>query len=192
MAELHIKNMVCDRCIKAVARIVAEAGLTMQSIQLGKAVVKETPDTNQLGLVAKLLGDEGFELLDDRKAQLVEQIKQLIVDLVHYRDLDEMNENLSSYLAGRLHRDYNHLSHLFSSIENTTVEQFFILQKIERAKELLVYNELTLSQIAFSLGYSSVAHLSGQFKKITGFSPSEFKKLKDHKRKPLDQVLKQE
>src|SRR5690606_4354279 len=110
------------------------------------------------------LAAEGFELLDDQKAKLVEEIKRSIIELVQDGELDEMNIRLSDYLAKKLHRDYHYLSTLFSSIDNTTIEQYFILQKIEKVKEWLAYNEYTLSEIAYKMGYSSVAHLSGQFK----------------------------
>ena len=139
-------------------------------------------------IIRKNLASEGFEVLDDQRVKLIEQIKNEIVQLVHYGELDEMRENLSGYLTGKLHRDYNYLSNLFSSIENTTIEQYFILQKIEKVKELLVYDELSLNQISFKLGYSSVAHLSGQFKKITSFTPSQYKNLKEHHRKHLDNM----
>ena len=131
---------------------------------------------------------KGFKWIEDGKIKLVEEIKKEIVNLVHYTDLDEMSSNLSQHLASRLHKDYHYLSNTFSSVENTTIEQYFILQKIERVKEWLVYNELTLNEMAFKLGYSSVAHLSTQFKKVTGFTPTQFKELKQHHRKPLDKV----
>lgn len=180
--------MVCARCIKVVSNVFDEIELPVRSVQLGVVETNEAVPEEKLAVLKARLAEEGFEVLDDQKIKMVEQIKNAIVDLVHYKNLDDLNINLSTYLSGLLHRDYNYLSNLFSSIENTTIEQFFILQKIEKVKELLVYNELTLSEIAFRLGYSSVAHLSNQFKKITGFTPSEFKKLKDHNRKSLDEV----
>lgn len=186
--ELSIKNMVCGRCIKTVANILKNAGLDVQSVQLGKAVMSDGISKEQLDAIRHQLAAEGFELLDDRRSKLVEQIKNEIIRLVHYGELDEMKQNLSDYLGGKLHRDYHYLSNLFSSVESTTIEQYFILQKIEKAKELLVYDELSLSQIAFRLGYSSVAHLSAQFKKVTGFTPSRFKKLKGHPRRHLDHL----
>ena len=188
MVELHIKNMVCDRCIKVVAAIFEQTGISPVSVELGIVKLKaELSEEQQAGIKA-LVEKEGFELLDDQKAKLIDDIKRIIIELVHYGNLDEMDKNLSRYLADKLHKDYQYLSSLFSSIENTTIEQYFILQKIEKVKEWLVYDEFTLSEIAFKLGYSSVAHLSGQFKKVTGFTASEFKQLKDHHRKPLDKV----
>ncbi len=180
--------MVCARCVKVVGNIFTEAGYPAKDVQLGVVETIEIIPEEKFSVLKDRLAEEGFEVLDDQKIKLVEQIKNTIVDLVHYKNLDELNINLSSYLSSLLHRDYNYLSNLFSSIENTTIEQFFILQKIEKVKEWLVYNEMTLSEISYRLGYSSVAHLSNQFKKITGFTPSEFKKLKEHSRKALDKV----
>jgi AraC-like DNA-binding protein len=180
--------MVCGRCIKVVSGIFREAGIPVTNIQLGKVVLKEVLTKEQEAVIRMRLEEEGFALLEAQKTRLVEQIRQLIIELVHYSDLDEMKENLSDYLAGKMHRDYNYLSNLFSATENTTIEQYFILQKIEKVKEWLVYDEFTLSEIAFKLGYSSVAHLSRQFKTTTGFTPSAFKRLKDHQRQHLDKL----
>lgn len=186
--QINIKNMVCARCIKSVATIFQAAGVKVNEIELGKVMVDGELPEPVMEKVRNELKAEGFEVIDDQRIKLVEQVKNLIVELVHMKDLDEMKENLSDYLSKRLQKDYTYISNLFSSIENTTIEQYFILQKIEKVKEWLVYDELTLSEMAFRLGYSSVAHLSSQFKKITGFTPSEFKKLKDHNRKRLDTV----
>ena len=186
--ELYIKNMVCGRCIKSVKEIFKKAGEEPVQVELGKVLLKNELDETQLKEIKEALLTEGFELLDNSKASLVEEIKNLIVTLVHYGDLQAMKEKLSVYLSHQLHKDYNYLSNLFSSVENNTIEQFFILQKIEKIKEWLVYDELTLSEIAFRLGYSSVAHLSSQFKKVTGFTPGQFRKLKDHHRKPIDRL----
>lgn len=188
MIELHIKNMVCGRCIKSVTGIFEQTGVAPESVELGIVRLKEALNEEQLKKIKMLLEAEGFVLLDDHKAKLVDEIKRVIIELVHYGNLDEMNENLSNYLAGKLYKEYSWLSNLFSSVENTTIEQYFILQKIEKVKEWLVYNEFTLNEIAFKLGYSSTAHLSSQFKKVTGFTPSQFKLLKDHHRKPIDRV----
>jgi len=188
MIELHIKNMVCGRCIKSVTAVFTQSGVDPESVSLGVVVLKDKLDDQQRNIVKAGLASEGFELLDDQKAKLINEVKQNIIELVHYGELDEMNTNLSGYLAAKMHKDYHYLSSLFSSIENTTIEQYFILQKIEKVKEWLAYNEFTLSEMAFKLGYSSVAHLSAQFKKVTGFTPSQFKGLKDHSRKPLDGI----
>lgn len=184
--QLNIKNMVCDRCIKSVTGIFESAGIPVRAVKLGIVELENELPAEKLETVKKALEAEGFEILDDQRKKLVAEIKRLIIELVHYKDLDEMKENLSGYLSRELLRDYTYLSNLFSSIENTTIEQYFILQKIEKVKEWLVYNEYTLGEIAFKLGYSSVAHLSSQFKKITGFTPTQFKQLKEHNRKRLD------
>jgi AraC-like DNA-binding protein len=188
VAEYNIKNMVCARCIKIVTGIFRSAGADIKSVRLGSVETITAPGAEQMKMIREQLAAEGFEMLDDQRVKLIEQIKNEIVSLVHFGELDEMKEKLSVYLAAKLHRDYNYLSSLFSSVEETTIEQCFILQKIERVKELLVYDELSLSQIAFRLGYSSVAHLSNQFKKITGFTPREFKKLKGHHRRHIDHL----
>jgi AraC-like DNA-binding protein len=180
--------MVCARCIRTVTGIFQNAGAEIQTVRLGSVETKNELNNDQLNTIRKNLSAEGFELLDDQKVKLIEQIKNEIVNLVHYTELDEMKVNLSTHLANKLHKDYNYLSNLFSSVESTTIEQYFILQKIEKVKELLVYDELSLSEIAYKLGYSSVAHLSNQFKKITGSTPSEFKKLKGHHRNNLDNI----
>lgn len=185
---LHIKNMVCPRCIKAVRQVLEQQGHDVADVGLGKAMLTGKPNAAQTDAIAKALEAEGFLLLDDRKHQLVEAIKNFVVETVHYGELDELNENFSTLLAQRLQKDYHQLSKLFSEVENTTIEQYIIHQKIERVKELLLYGELTLSEISYKLGYSSVAHLSGQFKKVTGLTPSQFKQLKDSERKPLDKI----
>lgn len=186
--DIHIKNMVCARCIKTVTNIFQKANVHVEKVRLGVVEAAQEIDNKQLEVIRKELAAEGFELLDDQKIKLVAEIKNTIINLVHYGELDEMKSNLSDLISDKLHKDYNYLSNLFSSIEDTTIEQYFILQKIEKVKELLVYNELSLNQIAFKLGYSSVAHISSQFKKITGFTPSQFKKLKNHNRRHLDSI----
>ena len=188
MIEIHIKNMVCARCSKVVTGIFQNAGAMPKTVRLGCVEIGKKLTEGQERKIRKALEAEGFEWLDDQKTKLVVDIKRNIIELVHYSNLDEMNKNLSDYLSGILHKDYHYLSTLFSSVENTTIEQYFILQKIEKVKEWLVYDEFTLSEMAFKMGYSSVAHLSGQFKKVTGFTPSQFKQLKDHHRKSLDKI----
>ena len=186
--ELNIKNMVCGRCLKTVRQILETHQLNINSIELGKVVIEEELSESMIENIRKTLREEGFDLIDDQKAKLIENIKNLVIEKIHYGDLDEMKENFSEYLSSKLHRDYNYMSNLFSLSENTTIEQFIILQKIEKIKELLVYDETAISDIAFRLGYSSQAHLSNQFKKITGFTPMQFKKLKDHHRNHLDRI----
>ena len=184
---LHIKNMVCHRCILAVDHALRTLGLHPLSVELGIAVTAEelTPDL-RLQVKAALEALE-FELIDDRRSQLIEQIKTTVIDLVHYHD-KAPKSNLSDYLSAKLNREYSALSKLFSETTGTTIEKYFIAQKLERAKELLVYDELTLNEIADLLGYSSAAYLSTQFKQVTGLTPSHFKQLKGNKRKSLDQV----
>jgi AraC-like DNA-binding protein len=185
--HLYIRNMVCNRCISAVKSELEKLGISPLNVQLGEVELKENMSAEELSLFKNRLDEEGFELIDNSKSKLIEKVKLLVIQLVHHSE-GQMQLNYSEYLASKLNREYNYLSHLFSEVEGTTIEKYIINQKIERVKELLVYNELTLSEIADSLGYSSVAHLSGQFRKVTGLTPSYFKKLKENKRKPLDEV----
>ena len=185
--KLYIKNMVCARCIKVVREELESLGLNIESIELGE--VNASANKFDLPLIRNILETNGFELLDDKHAQLIEKIKTLIIDKIYKGSEVELESiNFSKYLSETLSVSYQHISHLFSSMEDITIEKYIILQKIERVKELLVYEELSLSEIAYKLGYSSVQHLSGQFKKITGFTPSHYKELKDKKRTPIDKV----
>src|SRR4051812_15696344 len=185
--KLYIKNMVCARCKMVVESEFEKLGLQTVSVELGEVELKNTITENQKEALLKNLKVFGFDLIDDKKSKTVEKIKNLIVDLVHHKN-NELKINLSDYLAENLNQDYNSLSNLFSEIENTTIEKYFISQKIEKVKELLVYNELSLSEIADILNYSNVAHLSNQFKKITGFTPTHFKQLKDKKRIEIENL----
>lgn len=185
--ELHIKNMVCSRCVKVVHDELEKLGCTVHSVELGKAVVS-LPDKATLEDVRTILEKNGFELIEDKKAQLVDTIKTTIIELIYQNKLEEMNINFSDYLSAKLSKDYHYLTSLFSSMTGITIEKFFILQKVERVKEWLVYNDFTLSEMSFKLGYSSVAHLSNQFKQVTGLSPTQFKNLKLKQRKPLDKL----
>ena len=191
MTTLHIKNMVCNRCITVVKQELERQGLHPEKISLGEALIAEDnlTDDQQQKLDAAL-AHHGFERIDDRKARLIESIKNKIIQLIHHSDKLDLKLNWSTVLSEEVHYEYNYLSNLFSSVEGITLEQYIIRQKIERVKELLFYDELSLSQIASQLGYSSVAHLSAQFKKVTGLTPSEMKKSRDiyHNRKPLDSV----
>lgn len=177
--------MVCGRCIMVVKSKLEKLGLNPLSIQLGEVEIEQNITKAQKDTLAKHLLSLGFQLMDDKKSKTIEKIKNLIVDIVHYKN-NELKTNLSDYLATHLLQDYNTLSNLFSEVEGTTIEQYFIAQKIEKVKELLMYNELTLSQIALQLNYSSTAYLSNQFKKVTGFTPTYFKQLKDKKRKQIE------
>lgn len=182
---IHIKNMVCPRCIMAVEGLLNTLNIPFKSVQLGEVVLKAPLSENEHQVLEEKLDDLGFELLGSRKSVLISKIKTLIIEQVHYAN-DPLNERFSTYLARELHRDYGYLSHLFSSVEGLTIEKFILRQKIERVKELLFYNELTLSEIAYKLGYSSVAHLSSQFKKETGMTPTDFKKENKPAHRSLD------
>lgn len=186
-SPLFIKNMVCKRCIIVVQNELDKLGLKTKSVKLGEVILKDKPTSDEKRGLEEALGSMGFEVIDDKKSRVIEKIKNIIIDLVHHQQAD-IKTNLSDILADQLHHDYNYLSNLFSEIEGTTIEKYFIAQKIEKVKELLVYDELSLSQIAFRLNYSSVSYLSNQFKKVTGLSPSHFKQIKEDKRKPLDEV----
>ena len=185
---LHIKNMVCDRCVMAVRRQLDELQLHYKNIQLGEVELSEDPDQTKLDQLRLNLEQQGFELLDDKRSKTVEKIKTTIVSLIHGKDADELNLKLSAILEEKLGMDYHYLSTLFSSVEGITIEKYSILQRIEKVKELLMYDEKNLSDIAFELGYSSVQHLSQQFKKVTGLTPTHFKQVKDNRRKPLDKI----
>jgi len=162
-------------------------GLLTISVELGEVETEKEISEKQKEVLLENLQALGFDLMDDKKTKTVERIKNLIVDLVHHKNND-LKINLSDYLAENLNQDYNSLSNLFSEIENTTIEKYFISQKIEKVKELLIYNELSLSEIADILNYSNVAHLSNQFKKITGFTPTSFKQSKDKKRIQIENI----
>jgi AraC-like DNA-binding protein len=161
---------------------VEPSSVELGEVELLAPITKSQKDDLSAGLRAL-----GFELIDDKKSLIIERIKTLIIDLVHTRDND-LKTTLSSYIADEIGQEYSALSNLFSEVEGTTVEQYFISQKIEKVKELLMYNELSLSEIAWQLNYSSVAHLSNQFKKITGLSPTHFKQLKDRKRLQIEDL----
>jgi len=185
--KLYIKNMVCSRCKMVVKSELEKLGLNLFSVELGEVETSEIITDNQKKEISEHLKLFGFELIDDKKSRIIDKIKTLIIDLVHNKN-NEINTNLSHYLVSYLHQDYNTLSNLFSEVESTTIEKFFINQKIEKVKELLMYDEMNLSEIAFMLNYSSIAHLSNQFKKVTGFSPTYFKQLKDKKRRQIEDL----
>tara|TARA_R110002095_G_scaffold86698_2_gene75488 strand:- start:1023 stop:1541 length:519 start_codon:yes stop_codon:yes gene_type:complete len=156
-------------------------------IKLGEVKLINDLSSDEKNEISNALQSFGFSIIDDKRSKLIERIKTLIVELVHQQNND-IKTNLSTYLTQHINHDYNYITNLFSEVTGTTIEKYFIAQKIERVKELLVYNELTLSEIAYQLNYSSVAHLSNQFKKVTGLTPSYFKGIKSIKRKSLDQV----
>lgn len=186
--QLYIKNMVCDRCVMVVRQLLEQEGLEYKNIQLGQVELALEPARTSLENLKHHLFEAGFEVLDDKKARTVEKIKTAIVSMVQGYDEDEFNKKLSATLEEKIGMDYHYLTSLFSSVEGVTIEKYLILQRIEKVKELLMYDELNLSEIAWKLGYSSVQHLSQQFKKVTGLTPSQFKQLKENQRRPLDKL----
>ncbi|QNL48551.1 helix-turn-helix domain-containing protein [Olivibacter sp. SDN3] len=184
--KLFVKNMVCNRCVMVVNQVLKQLEINPLSIKLGEVDIDKDLSDDELNVLRDKLEEVGFELLDDRKQQLVEKVKNLLIGQIHGSEDIVMKINFSAFLQEALRIDYSYLSALFSQTEGITIEQFVILQRIERAKELLIYNEFTLSEIAYKLGYSSVQHLSTQFKKVTGLTPSHFKSIKAYRRSPLD------
>jgi AraC-like DNA-binding protein len=185
--KLFIKNMVCPRCVMSVEQLLREHDLRYTSIRLGEVELLEQPQEWQLKNFSAGLQEVGFELLDDQRKQQIEKIKSLLIQKVQGGDMEE-HFSISRFLSSEMHRDYSHISKLFTEVEGITIEQYFILQKIEKVKEWLVYNQLSVNEISLNLGYSSVQHLSGQFKKITGMTPSEFKKVGTEYRRSLDNI----
>ena len=177
--------MVCDRCKMAVKSELEKLGIIPVSVELGEVELAENFKENQKRELEIKLQSLGFELLEDKTTILIEKIKCLIIDLVHHQNI-ELKTNLSHYLSKQLGQDYSALSNLFSEVQGATIEHYFIAQKIEKVKELLMYKELTLSEIAIKLNYSDVAHLSNQFKKITGVTPTHFKQLEENNRLQID------
>jgi AraC-like DNA-binding protein len=179
--------MVCGRCEMAVKLELEKMELPVISIKLGEIELSCELEEDEIERLANSLKNLGFELLEDEISKTIAQIKNRVIDLVHYRN-EKIKINLSTYLSEDLRQDYSALSKLFSEKEGITIEHYFIAQKIEKAKELLVYDELSLSEIAIQLNYSNVAHLSNQFKKVTGFTPTYFKKQKENTRKQIDSL----
>ena len=179
--------MVCSRCKMVVKDELIKFGVYPTSVELGEVEIKEELNDKKKDALNKVLQLFGFDLIDDKKSKLIEKIKNTIVELVHYSD-NQLLINFSEYISSKLHHDYNYMSNLFSEVEGITIEKYFIAQKIEKVKELLKYDELSLSEIADRLGYSSVAYLSNQFKKQTGLTPTFYKSLKQNKRKNLDDL----
>jgi AraC-like DNA-binding protein len=182
----HIKNMVCSHCAEVLEEKLTETGFEVQRIELGELYLANPVDESEYGRLLSVIRDNGFDLIDDENSRIVEQIKQLIIQQV--RSGQPLEKNLSDYLSEKIHKDYQQLSRLFSAVEGKSIERYFIQQKIERAKELIVYDEKTLSEIALELDYSSQQHFSRQFKKETGLSPSHFKEIKENKRTSIDQL----
>jgi AraC family transcriptional regulator len=185
---LYIKNMVCDRCIKSVLGILNELNIRHENILLGEVKLEDDLPEEKKEILSARLKEEGFELIDDRKSRIISRIKKLVLEHIKGLDYNSEKFHLSDYLSGKLNADYSYLSSLFSSVEGQTIENYLIAQKVERAKELLVYDELSLSEIAYKLGYSSTSHLSNQFKKVTGLTPTHFRSVGAEKRLPLDKI----
>ncbi|MEI6142232.1 MAG: AraC family transcriptional regulator [Mariniphaga sp.] len=185
--KLYIKYMVSNRCKMAVKEELKRLGLHFIVVDLGEVEIMENLTQEQRASVKIALLNTGFELMDDKRAVLIEKIKNTIIEMVHHSD-EIVKVNFSDYLSQKLKYDYTYLANLFSEVQGTTIEQFIISHKIERIKELIIYDELNITEIAWKMNYSSVAHLSHQFKKVTGLSPSHFKQLKVKRRSPIEEV----
>lgn len=185
--KLHIKNMVSVRCKMIVKQELQKLGLHFIMVELGEVEIMENILGEQREQVKTALLQSGLELMDDRRSVLIEKIKNTIVEMVHHKN-ELIKINFSDYLSGKLNHDYTYLANLFSEVQGTTIEQFVIAHKIERIKELIIYDELTITEIAWKMNYNSVAHLSNQFKKVTGLSPSHFKQLKVKRRSPIEEI----
>lgn len=188
MPDIYIKNMVCPRCINSVKEVLEQQELSYQEVELGRVSLKRALSNRKRAALEKALEGLGFELLEDKDQQLVNAIKSFIVEWIHYGKAAQSPWNLSEALAQELHKDYSILSKTFSRLQDSTIEQYSQHQRIERAKELLAYNQQSITEIAFDLGFSSAAHFSNQFKKLTGQSPSSFKKTGGSPRQFLDAI----
>lgn len=178
--------MVCNHCAEVLKEKLNEANFEVAKIELGELTLSEPVTPEQREQLMSVIKDNGFDVISDQNSQMAEKVKQLIIKSV--RSDEALKTNLSDYLTNHVFKDYQQLSRLFSSVEGKSIERYFILQKIERAKELIVYDEKTFSEIAFDLGYSSQQHFSRQFKKETGLSPSHFKEIKENRRISIDQI----
>ncbi len=185
--KIYIKNMVCVRCQMVVKAELEKLGIPYSYVRIGEANVTGSILPEQVDKLKESLKAAGLLLMDDKKAILVEKIKSAIIELVHYTE-DQIRMNLSDFLSEKLGYDYTYMANLFSEVKGITIEKFYLTHKIERVKELIVYDELNLTEIAYKMHYSSVAHLSNQFKKYTGLTPSHFKKLKNKRRQTLEDV----
>ena len=179
--------MVSARCKMVAKEELRKLGLHYVMVDLGEVEIMETLNDNMHAALKIGLQQSGLELMDDKRSMLIEKIKIIVIEVVHYQE-EPLKMNFSEYLSKKLSHDYTYLSNLFSEVQGTTIEHFLIAHKIERVKELLIYNELTLTEIAYKMNYSSVAHLSNQFKKVTGLTPTHFKKLKDKRRTTLENI----
>lgn len=185
--QLHIKYMVSNRCKMAVREELKKLGLHFIIVDLGEVEIMENLSGEILEQLKLSLFHAGFELITDRRSVLIEKIKNTIIEMVHHSD-DIIKTNFSDFLSEKLKYNYTYLSNLFSEVQGTTIEQFVIQHKIERVKELIIYNELNITEIALKMNYSSVAHLSNQFRKVTGLAPSHYKQLKNKRRKTIEEI----
>ncbi|MDD5184929.1 MAG: AraC family transcriptional regulator [Paludibacter sp.] len=185
--KLYIKYMVSARCKMVVKEELKKLGLHFIVVDLGEVDIMENISGEEREQVKAALLSVGFELMDDKRAVLIERIKNVIIEMVHHTD-EPIKVNFSDYLSEKLNHDYTYLANLFSEVQGTTIEQFVISHKIERIKELIIYDELNITEIAWKMNYSSVAHLSNQFKKMTGLSPSHFKQLKTKRRNQIEDI----
>lgn len=184
---IYIKNMVCRRCILTVSNLLKENGIIPINVELGKVTLSEPLSVEMANIIRHQLEEYGFEVIDDKRMRIIEQIRLGVIEFVRHPEYQD-KMNLSGYLQDKCHREYSALSKLFTETKGITIERYYLAQKIELIKELLVYDELTVSEIADKLHYSSVAHLSAQFKSLTGLSPTQFKQMKERKLKPLDEI----
>ncbi|MDP2069330.1 MAG: AraC family transcriptional regulator [Lutibacter sp.] len=179
--------MVSNRCKMAVKDALRKLKLHFVVVDLGEVDIMENINDEQRAMLKQELYNSGLELMDDKRAVLIEKIKNVIIEMVHYSE-EAIKVNFSDYLSEKLNHDYTYLANLFSEVQGTTIEQFIIVHKVERIKELINYGELNITEIAWKMNYSSVAHLSNQFKKVTGLSPSHFKQMKDKRRSPIEEI----
>jgi AraC-like DNA-binding protein len=179
--------MVSNRCKMAVKAELKKIGLHFIVVNLGEVEIMENISPQQREQLKTGLHNSGLELIDDKRAVLIEKIKAIVIEMVHHSD-EMIKTNFSYYLSEKLHHDYTYLANLFSEIQGITIEHFIISHKVERIKELIIYDELNITEIAWKMNYSSVAHLSNQFKKVTGLSPSHFKQLKEKRRSPIEEI----
>ncbi|MCB0517349.1 MAG: AraC family transcriptional regulator [Lewinellaceae bacterium] len=186
--DLTIKNMICSRCLKVIRQDLESIGVELLELRLGKIRIKYPKDKVTLKQIEEFLELDEFELVKDKSEVISEEVKLVLIKMVNNLPIDR-TQKLSDFLAEKLHRDYWTLSRTFSKTEGTTIERYLILLRVEKAKELIEYDEMNFSEIAYELGYNNINHLSGQFKQVTGMSMSEYKQLKDKLRSPLDKIL---
>lgn len=179
--------MVSNRCKMVVKEALKNLGLHFVMVDLGEVEIMESITAQQRDTLKDTLSNAGLELMDDKRSILIEKIKNTIIEIVHHSE-EMMKVSFSVYLSEKLHHDYTYMANLFSEFQGTTIEQFIILHKVEKIKELLIYGELNITEIAYKMNYSSNAHLSSQFKKVTGLTPSHFKQLKEKRRRPIEDI----